>query len=121
MVEVGAKPLSRRTARARARIRMAPETVRTLHALPKGDALTTAQLFIALAAIIFGKWRPGWAFAACLLFGFGFALAIPLQREADVSENLVSAFPYLLTLVALVGLIGRSIPPAAIGRPYVKQ
>jgi simple sugar transport system permease protein len=38
-----------------------------------------------------------------------------------VSENLVSAFPYLLTLVALVGLIGRSIPPAAIGRPYVKQ
>jgi simple sugar transport system permease protein len=85
------------------------------------ENMTSGRGYIALAAVIFGKWRPGWAFAACLLFGFGFALAIPLQREADVSENLVSAFPYLLTLVALVGLIGRSIPPAAIGRPYVKQ
>jgi general nucleoside transport system permease protein len=85
------------------------------------ENMTSGRGYIALAAVIFGKWRPGWAFAACLLFGFGFALAIPLQREANVSENLVSAFPYLLTLVALVGLIGRSIPPAAIGRPYVKQ
>jgi ABC-type uncharacterized transport system permease subunit len=85
------------------------------------ENMTSGRGYIALAAVIFGKWRPGWAFAACLLFGFGFALAIPLQREAGVSENLVSAFPYLLTLVALVGLIGRSIPPAAIGRPYVKQ
>ena len=85
------------------------------------ENMTSGRGYIALAAVIFGKWRPGWAFAACLLFGFGFALAIPLQREADVSENLVSAFPYLLTLVALVGLIGRSTPPAAIGRPYVKQ
>jgi general nucleoside transport system permease protein len=85
------------------------------------ENMTSGRGYIALAAVIFGKWRPGWAFAACLLFGFGFALAIPLQREANVSENLVSAFPYLLTLVALVGLIGRSIPPVAIGRPYVKQ
>jgi len=85
------------------------------------ENMTSGRGYIALAAVIFGKWRPGWAFAACLLFGFGFALAIPLQREAGVSENLVSAFPYLLTLVALVGLIGRSTPPAAIGRPYVKQ
>jgi ABC-type uncharacterized transport system permease subunit len=85
------------------------------------ENMTSGRGYIALAAVIFGKWRPGWAFAACLLFGFGFALAIPLQREANVSENLISAFPYLLTLVALVGLIGRSTPPAAIGRPYVKQ
>jgi ABC-type uncharacterized transport system permease subunit len=85
------------------------------------ENMTSGRGFIALAAVIFGKWRPGWAFAACLLFGFGFALAIPLQREADISENLISTLPYVLTLVALVGLIGRSIPPAAVGRPYVKQ
>jgi ABC-type uncharacterized transport system permease subunit len=84
------------------------------------ENMTSGRGFIALAAVIFGKWRPGWAFAACLLFGFGFALAIPLQREAGISENLISTLPYVLTLVALVGLIGRSIPPAAIGRPYVK-
>jgi general nucleoside transport system permease protein len=85
------------------------------------ENMTSGRGFIALAAVIFGKWRPGWAFAATLLFGFGFALAIPLQREADISENLISTFPYVLTLVALVGVIGRSVPPAAVGRPYVKQ
>ncbi len=85
------------------------------------ENMTSGRGFIALAAVIFGKWRPGWAFAATLLFGFGFALAIPLQREAAVSENLISMLPYILTLVALVGLIGRSVPPAAIGRPYIKQ
>jgi ABC-type uncharacterized transport system permease subunit len=85
------------------------------------ENMTGGRGFIALAAVIFGKWRPGWAFAATLLFGFGFALAIPLQREAAVSENLISMLPYILTLVALVGLIGRSVPPAAIGRPYIKQ
>ncbi len=85
------------------------------------ENMTSGRGFIALAAVIFGKWRPQWAFAACLLFGFGFALAIPLQREAGISENLISTLPYVLTLVALVGLIGRSIPPAAVGRPYIKQ
>jgi len=86
-----------------------------------GENMTSGRGFIALAAVIFGKWRPGWAFVATILFGFGFALAIPLQREANISENLVSTFPYVLTLVAVAGLIGRSIPPAAVGRPYVKQ
>ena len=52
---------------------------------------------------------------------FGFALAIPLQREADISSNLISTLPYVLTLIAVAGVIGRSIPPAAVGRPYVKQ
>jgi simple sugar transport system permease protein len=85
------------------------------------ENMTSGRGFIALAAVIFGKWRPGWAFAATLLFGFGFALAIPLQREADVSANLISTLPYVLTLIAVAGLIGRSIPPAAVGRPYVKQ
>jgi general nucleoside transport system permease protein len=82
---------------------------------------TSGRGFIALAAVIFGKWRPGWAFAACLLFGFGFALRIPLETATGVSPSLLNTLPYVLTLVALVGLIGRSIPPAAVGRPYVKQ
>jgi ABC-type uncharacterized transport system permease subunit len=85
------------------------------------ENMTSGRGFIALAAVIFGKWRPGWSFAATLLFGFGFALAIPLQREADISENLISTLPYVLTLIAVAGVIGRSIPPAAVGRPYIKQ
>ncbi len=85
------------------------------------ENMTSGRGFIALAAVIFGKWRPGWSFAATLLFGFGFALAIPLQREADVSSSLLATLPYVLTLVAVAGLIGRSIPPAAVGRPYRKQ
>jgi ABC-type uncharacterized transport system permease subunit len=85
------------------------------------ENMTSGRGFIALAAVIFGKWRPGWAFVATLLFGFGFAISIPLQREADISANIISTLPYVLTLVAVAGLIGRSIPPAAVGRPYIKQ
>jgi general nucleoside transport system permease protein len=85
------------------------------------ENMTSGRGFIALAAVIFGKWRPGWAFVATLLFGFGFAISIPLQREADISANIISTLPYVLTLIAVAGLIGRSIPPAAVGRPYVKQ
>ncbi|MGH3105062.1 MAG: ABC transporter permease [Gaiellaceae bacterium] len=85
------------------------------------ENMTAGRGYIALAAVIFGKWRPGPAFSACLLFGFASAISIPLQREADVSANLLSTLPYVLTLVALVGVIGRSIPPAAVGRPYTKQ
>jgi simple sugar transport system permease protein len=85
------------------------------------ENMTSGRGFIALAAVILGKWNPIGAFMACLLFGFGYALSIPLQREADVSANLVSTLPYVLTLIALVGVIGRSIPPAAVGRPYSKQ
>jgi general nucleoside transport system permease protein len=85
------------------------------------ENMTNGRGYIALAAVILGKWNPLGALAACLLFGFGFALSIPLQREADISANLVSTLPYVLTLIALVGVIGRSRPPAAVGRPYVKQ
>jgi general nucleoside transport system permease protein len=85
------------------------------------ENMTSGRGFIALAAVILGKWRPGWAFAATLLFGFGFALSIPLQREADISSSVIATLPYVLTLIALVGIIGRSTPPAAVGRPYVKQ
>jgi len=84
------------------------------------ENMTVGRGFIALAAVIFGKWHPFGAAAGCLLFGFSSGLAQRLQGEADISANLLSTLPYVLTLIALVGLIGRSRGPAAVGRPYVK-
>jgi general nucleoside transport system permease protein len=87
------------------------------------EKMTSGLGFIALAALIFGNWRPGGAFAACLLFGFSTALAPQFQNvEAWANYGtLLYALPYLITLVAVAGVIGRSIPPAAVGRPYSKQ
>jgi len=85
-----------------------------------GQNMTAGRGFIALAAVIFGKWRPYGAFGACLLFGFANGLADRLQSVAGVSPNLLATLPYVLTLIALVGLVGRSRPPAADGQPYVK-
>lgn len=82
---------------------------------------TAGRGFIALAALIFGSWRPFGALVACLLFGFSSALATSLQEYSTSASNLFEAIPYVLTLVAVAGVIGRSIPPAAVGRPYVKQ
>jgi general nucleoside transport system permease protein len=87
------------------------------------EKMTAGMGFIALAALIFGNWRPFGALAAALLFGFARALEPQLQNVeswANYSE-LFAALPYLVTLIAVAGVIGRSIPPAAIGRPYVKQ
>lgn len=86
-----------------------------------GQNMTAGRGFIALAALIFGKWKPIPTFGACLLFGFASGLAQRLQAEADISANLISTLPYILVLAALVGVVGRSVPPAAVGRPYVKQ
>lgn len=83
--------------------------------------MTAGRGFIALAALIFGSWRPFGALVACLLFGFSSALASSLQEYSLSVSTLFEALPYLLTLVAVAGVIGRSTPPAAIGRPYVKQ
>ncbi len=85
------------------------------------ENMTGGRGFIALAALILGKWHPGGLLAATLLFGFATALQNPLQSSADISANLLSMLPYLITLIALVGLVGRSTPPAASGRPYRKQ
>jgi ABC-type uncharacterized transport system permease subunit len=85
------------------------------------DNMTAGRGFIALAALIFGNWRPFGAAAACLLFGFSSALAKALQEYSLSVSVLFEALPYVLTLVAVAGVIGRSIPPASVGRPYVKQ
>jgi simple sugar transport system permease protein len=83
--------------------------------------MTAGRGFIALAALIFGRWRPGGAFAATLLFGFGSALAQRLPVFSDSASNLFNALPYVLTLVAVAGLIGRSVAPAALGRPLERS
>ena len=87
------------------------------------EKMTAGRGFIALAALIFGNWRPGGALAAALLFGFATAFAPRLENVEAWSNysTLFAALPYLLTLVAVAGVIGRSVPPAAVGRPYVKQ
>jgi general nucleoside transport system permease protein len=85
------------------------------------ENITAGRGFIALAALIFGGWRPFGAFGAALLFGFSTALASNLQVYGPQWGTLFSALPYLLTLIAVAGVIGRSIPPAAVGRPYIKQ
>jgi simple sugar transport system permease protein len=86
------------------------------------DNMTGGRGFIALAAMIVGKWTPFGAMGACLLFGFGEALAIPLAGTTigsfELSTYLVAMLPYLITIIAVAGLIGRSTPPAADGLPY---
>jgi simple sugar transport system permease protein len=74
--------------------------------------------FIALAAVIFGAWAPLGAFLASLLFGFATALAFQLQSVSNIAKNLLLMLPYLVTVLALAGLVGRTSPPAADGQPY---
>jgi len=85
------------------------------------ENMTAGRGFIALAALIFGNWRPFGAFGAALLFGFSSALAQRLPEYSESGALLFQALPYVLTLIAVAGVIGRSVPPAAIGRPYKKQ
>jgi simple sugar transport system permease protein len=88
--------------------------------------MTAGKGFIALAALIFAKWKPVPAMFACLLFGFLDALAIrlqgtPLPLIGRVPVQLMQALPYILTVILLAGFIGKAIPPRAGGVPYVKE
>ena len=85
------------------------------------ENMTAGRGFIALAALIFGNWRPFGAFGAALLFGFSSALAQRLPEYSESAATLFTALPYVLTLIAVAGVIGRSVPPKAVGRPYEKQ
>ncbi|MDZ7379895.1 MAG: ABC transporter permease [candidate division KSB1 bacterium] len=86
------------------------------------EIMTAGKGFIGLAAMIFGKWNPFGAFASSLIFGFADSLQIKLQilRVPIPSEFLLMA-PYIVTMIALAGVVGRAIPPAADGQPYEKQ
>jgi ABC-type uncharacterized transport system permease subunit len=79
--------------------------------------MTAGAGFIALAAMIFGKYIPWGAAGACVIFGLGEALSSRMQG-AGVSPSLLNTIPYVLTLIALVGLVGRTVAPAADGIPY---
>ena len=88
--------------------------------------MTAGQGFIALAAIIFGKWRAWPAFGACLAFGLLDAIAIRLQGVhlpglGEVPVQLIQAMPYLLAMFLLAGFIGRAVAPRAAGVPYEKE
>jgi simple sugar transport system permease protein len=91
-----------------------------------GREMTAGRGYIALAALIFAKWRPWFALYACLLFGFLQALAL----RPDVIEGVagfkvpvpaLDALPYVLTVIVLAGFVGKAIPPRAGGQPYVKE
>jgi simple sugar transport system permease protein len=83
--------------------------------------MTAGRGFIALAVVIVGKWRPVAALAAALMFGFSQALAQRLPVFSESSATLLQALPYVVTLIAVAGLVGRSTPPAADGVPYAKE
>jgi len=87
--------------------------------------MTVGRGFIALAALIFGKWRPVPTLLACILFGFTEALSIQMQGAKpfgkDIPVQFIQMVPYVLTIVVLAGFIGTSRPPRALGIPYQKE
>lgn len=88
--------------------------------------MTAGRGFMALAALIFGRWHPLGALWACLLFGFLDAAAIRLQGVkfaviGEVPVQVIQALPYVLTVVLLAGFIGKAVAPKALGKPYVKE
>jgi ABC-type uncharacterized transport system permease subunit len=85
------------------------------------EQMTAGRGFIALAAVIFGGWRPAGALGGALLFGLSSAVAQRLPAFSESLAVLFQALPYVLVLIVLAGLIGRTRPPAAIGLPYVKE
>jgi simple sugar transport system permease protein len=89
--------------------------------------MTSGRGFIALAALIFGKWRPVQTMLACLLFGLTEAITIQMQGVVklpsgnDIPVQFIQMVPYLLTIIVLAGFIGSSRPPRALGVPYQKE
>lgn len=98
------------------------------------NGMTAGRGFIALAAVIFGRWTPIGAFLGALLFAYSgaFGQAVGIRPPGDafpdlgpimeaIPSQVYGALPYLLTIIILAGVVGRSIPPAAVGRPYAKE
>jgi simple sugar transport system permease protein len=83
-------------------------------------SVISGQGFIALAAVIFGNWRPIGATLACLLFGFAQALTVILAGTPWLPTQILAMLPYVLTLLVLMVFVDRSTPPKAIGQPYFK-
>ena len=84
------------------------------------EGMVAGRGYIALAAVIFGNWKPRNAAFGCLLFAFAEALEIKLQAILKLPTEVYYMMPYVLTLIALIGIIGKTTPPLADGEPYVK-
>ena len=80
------------------------------------DQMTAGRGFIAVAAVIFGRWDPVKAALACLFFAAAETLQIQLQGNAFIPSQFIVMIPYLLTIIALAGVVGRAVPPAALGK-----
>lgn len=96
------------------------------HGAGFGREMTAGKGYIALAAMIFGNWRPVPAMMACLMFGFLDAVAARLQGVSlpyigEVPTDLILVLPYVLTVILLAGFIGKATPPLSIGKPYIKE
>ena len=93
--------------------------------------MTAGRGFIALAALIFGRWMPMGAFGAALLFAAASSLSISIRTIPPtgqlgevltaIPQQFWSALPYLITIVVLAGAVGRSVAPAAVGKPYERE
>lgn len=88
--------------------------------------MTAGKGYLALAALIFGKWRPVPAMLACLLFAFTDALqarlqGVPIPGIGQIPTQAIQALPYLLTILLLAGFVGKAVAPKAIGQPYIKE
>ena len=88
--------------------------------------MSAGRGYLALAALIFGKWHPKTALLACLLFGFTDALQIRLQGVelpivGTIPVQLIQGIPYVLTVILLAGFVGKAVAPSAIGQPYIKE
>ena len=88
--------------------------------------MSAGRGYLALAALIFGKWHPKTAVLACLLFGFTDALQIRLQGVelpviGTIPVQLIQGIPYVLTVILLAGFVGKAFAPSAIGQPYIKE
>jgi simple sugar transport system permease protein len=95
----------------------------TLGATGRFDqTMTSGQGFIALVAVILGGWNPIGAFLAALLFGFAVSLQTVLGIfNVNIDPNLLGTLPYLITILAVAGIVGRTRPPASDGQPYVQE
>ncbi len=82
--------------------------------------MSAGRGYIALAALIFGKWHPFKTLLACLIFGFADALQMRLQGVIGIPVQFIQMIPYILTILVIVGFIGKAVPPAASGVPYRK-
>ena len=86
------------------------------------EGMTAGKGFIALAAMIFGKWHPVGAMFACLFFGLADAIQIQAQSFGiNVAQEFLQMLPYVATILALAGVVGRAVAPKADGQPYEKD